>query len=143
MGIDLNKKEEKVDARLEITNEMKENLMIATKWIKFMNTVGCIFLGALALFGIIGFFYGIIDGRNASLGIIYFVLAAIYYPVLKRVFSFVSQARCACKYDSCEDLDRMFDSLRFVSKYFGIICIVVLGIYALALIVGILTLIFR
>ncbi len=142
MGIDLNKSTENVDARLEITNEMKENLLIATKWIKFMNIVGCVSLGALALLGFICFFSGIMGGGGMALGIIYLVLAAIYYPVLKRVFAFVNQARSACEYDSSEDLDGMFDSLRFISKYLGIISAVVVGFYAIAIIVGIFAAIF-
>ena len=141
MAIDLNKNAENVDARLKITNEMKENLLIAIKWIKFMNVVGCVSLGALALLGFIGFFSGIMGSGGMSLGIIYLVLAAIYYPVLKRVFAFVNQARCACEYDSSEDLNGMFDSLRFISKYLGIICVVVVGIYAFVFIFGILAVI--
>lgn len=142
MGIDLNKSTENVDARLEITNEMKENLLVAIKWIKFMNVVGCVSLGALALLGFIGFFSGIMGGGGMALGVIYLVLAAIYYPVLKRVFAFVNQARCACEYDSSEELNGMFDSLRFISKYLGIICAVVVGFYAVAIIVGIFVAIF-
>lgn len=142
MGIDLIKNEEKVDARLKITNEMKGNLLIATKWIKFMNIVGCVSLGALTLLGFIGFFSGIMGSGGMSLGIIYLVLTAIYYPVLKRVFAFVSQARSACEYDSSEDLNGMFDSLRFISKYLGVICAVVVGFYAVAIIVGIFAAIF-
>ena len=141
MAIDLNKNAENVDARLKITNEMKENLLIAIKWIKFMNVVGCVSLGALALLGFIGFFSGIMGSGGMSLGIIYLVLAAIYYPVLKRVFAFVNQARSACEYDSSEDLNGMFDSLRFISKYLGIICVVVVGIYAFVFIFGILAVI--
>lgn len=68
MGIDLIKNEEKVDARLKITNEMKGNLLIATKWIKFMNIVGCVSLGALTLLGFIGFFSGIMGSGGMSLG---------------------------------------------------------------------------
>lgn len=45
MGIDLNKTEETVECRLKITEEMKENLLKATKWIKFINIVGCISMG--------------------------------------------------------------------------------------------------
>lgn len=142
MTIDLNKSAENADARLKITNEMKENLLIAIKWIKFMNIVGCVFGGALALLGFIGFFSGIMGSGGLSLGIIYLVLVAIYYPVLKRVFALVCQARSVCEYDSSEDLNGMFDSLRFISKYLGIICAVVLCFYAVAIIVGIFAAIF-
>ena len=44
MGIDLNKTEETVECRLKITEEMKENLLKASKCIKFINIVGCIYM---------------------------------------------------------------------------------------------------
>lgn len=141
MGIDLIKNEEEVNARLEITEEMKENLLIATKWIKFMNVVGCVSLGALAFICFIGFFSGMMGG-GMSLGIMYLLSAAIYYPVLKRVFAFVNQARSACEYDSSEDLHEMFDSLRFISKYLGIIWAIVVGFWAVVIIVAIIVVIF-
>lgn len=146
MGIDLIKNEEEVYIRLEITDEMKENLLEATKWIRFMNIVGCISMGLLAFVGLMFFFNGIMDsyhnGINSYIGLVYIALAAIYYPVLKKVFAFVSQARSACKYDDCEKLAGMFDSLRYVAKYSGIICAVILGIYAVAIIVGVFAAIF-
>lgn len=147
MAIDLNKTEETVECRLKITEEMKENLLKATKWIKFINIVGCISMGFLAIVGFIAIFWGFMDGYRGTgssipMGIIYIILAAIYYPVLKRIFSFINQARLACRYDDNKELNDMFDSLRYVSKYFGIICLVFLGIYAFAIIVAIMATVF-
>lgn len=42
---------EEVDARLEISDRMKENLMKATKWIQFMNIVSSISILCLAFSG--------------------------------------------------------------------------------------------
>lgn len=147
MAIELNKTEETVECRLKITEEMKENLLKATKWIKFINIVGCISMGFLAIVGIIAIFWGFMDdyrgtGSCIPMGIIYIILAAIYYPILKRIFSFINQARSACRYDGNKELNDMFDSLRYVSKYFGIICLVFLGIYAFAIIVAIMATVF-
>ena len=147
MAIDLNKAEETVECRLKITEEMKENLLKATKWIKFINIVGCISMGFLAIVGFIAIFWGFMDGYRGTgssipMGIIYIILADIYYPVIKRIFSFINQARSACRYDDNKELNDMFDSLRYVSKYFGIICLVFLGIYAFAIIVAIMATVF-
>ena len=110
MAIDLNKTEETVECRLKITEEMKENLLKATKWIKFINIVGCISMGFLAIVGFIAIFWGFMDGYRGTgscipMGIIYIILAAIYYPVLKRIFSFINQARSACRYDDNKELN--------------------------------------
>lgn len=47
--------------------------------------------GFLAIVGLIAIFWGFMDGYRGtgsciSMGIIYIILAAIYYPVLKRIF---------------------------------------------------------
>lgn len=132
---------EEVDARLEINDTMKENLMKATKWIQFMNIVSSISILCLAFSGgLILFFNGIMDSShsvNTFKGVAHLASAAISFPVLKRSFTFVEQARSACKYDDNEKLAGMFDSLRFVAKYTGIVCVVILAIYAIAIIVAV------
>lgn len=147
MAIDLNKTKETVECRLKITEEMKENLLKATKWIKFINIVGCISMSFLVIVGFIAIFWGLMDGYRGTgssipMGIIYIILAAIYCPVLKRIFSFINQARSACRYDDNKELNDMFDSLRYVSKYSGIICVVFLGIYAFVIIIAIMATVF-
>lgn len=82
MAIDLNKTEETVGCRLKITEEMKENLLKATKWIKFINIVGCISMGFLAIVGFIAISWGFMDGYRGTgssipMGIIYKYLIKI------------------------------------------------------------------
>ncbi len=138
MGIDLEKNGENQGSRLQITESMKKNLLEATKWIKFMNIIGCVSVGILAFVGLITFFWGLRDsysnGEKIYIGLIYVAISAVYYPVLKKVFAFVKQARNACRNDDEEELEGMFGSLRYVSRYSGIICAVVLGVYVLAII---------
>ena len=79
MAIELNKTEETVECRLKITEEMKENLLKATKWIKFINIVGCISMGFLAIVGLIAIFWGYMEGYRVTgnciyMGIIYIIL---------------------------------------------------------------------
>ena len=138
MNIDLEKNGEIQGSRLQITESMKKNLLEATKWIKFMNVIGSVGIVIMAFVGLVTFFWGLRDsygnGEKIYIGLIYVAISAVYYPLLKKAFTFVKQARNACQNDDELELEGMFDSLRYVSRYSGIICAVVLGIYALVII---------
>ena len=136
MSIDVEKNGEIQGSRLQITESMKKNLLEATKWIKFMNVIGSVGIVIMALTGLVTFFLGLRDSNSEEIyaGLIYVAISAVYYPLLKKAFTFVKQARNVCQNDDELELEGMFDSLRYVSRYSGIICAVVLGIYALAII---------
>lgn len=96
-------------------------------------------MGLYAFAGFGFFFYGLrSDDHNAEaagMGLVYLAVAAIYYPILKRTFTFIEQARSACKFDDNEKLAGMFDSLRFVAKYAGIVTVVTFAVIVFAIIV--------
>ncbi len=143
----MNENKRNGNGRLEVTDNMKKSLLTATKWIKFLNIVGSVGTGFYAFAGFGFFFYGIMsDDHNAGasgIGLGYIAAAAISYPVLKRTFAFIKQARSACKLDDNEELAGMFDSLRFVARYYGILSVIVLVLLAISLTAFILTEVFR
>lgn len=112
-----------------------------------MNVLGCVSIGILAFCGLMIFFWGIMDsysnGEKVYIGLLYVAMCAIYYPVLKKVFAFVKQARNSCLHNSNEELEGMFDSLRYIAKYNGIICAVFLCLYVFAIIIGVLVAIYN
>ena len=123
--------------RLEITERMKDNLLSATSWIKFMNVVACISVGIAAFIGLVLFVVGIsLDamGHYAFVGLIYIAIGAVYLPVVIKGFKFIRQARKACRNNDNEELDGMFDSMRYIAKYMGILCIIALCVYAILII---------
>lgn len=136
MTTDLNQNREKVNTRLEITSEMKGYLLKATKWIYFLNLLSCIGCVLSVLSGIFILFSGIEESSQRDLfkGVWYLIVIAIWYPPLKRTFTFVEQARSACMSDDNVKLAGMFDSLRFVAKYYGIIAIVLIAIFSAILV---------
>lgn len=147
MELNLNDDKRNVNGRLEVTDNMKENLLTATKWIKFLNIIGSVGTGFYAFAGFGFFFYGIMsDDHNARAsiqGLVFLAVAAIYYPMLKRTFTFIKQARSACKFDDNEEFAGMFDSLKFVARYCGILTVIVLVLLAITLTALILSEFFR
>ncbi len=126
--------------RLEITERMKDNLISATKWIKFMNVVASISIGLAAFGGLVLFVIGIALGavsRYTLMGLIYIAVCAVYLPVVLKVFTFIRQARKSCRNNDSGELDGMFDSMRYISKYMGILCIIALCVYAFVIVLAI------
>ena len=118
---------------------MKADLILASKWTKFLCIVGCIGVVLLVVIGIMMFAVGSSFGFGstpfgAGLGVLYLILAAIYiYPIIKG-FQFANATKAACLTDNEAQLARGFSGLRAVLQFFGIITIIVLAIYALVLV---------
>ena len=126
--------------RMEITEGMKSDLLEATKWFKFITIMGTIGIALCALAGVVmllASMIGHVDASYTAAGIIYVVVAVVYIPILSKSFALVNQARTACLLDSSDQLAAMFDTMRSLAKYTGILTIVVIAIYVIAIIVGI------
>lgn len=119
-------------SNLFITEEMKSNIQGTTKWISFLNVLGAIGLALLVIVGI-GCFV-VASAKAAVLGVIYLLMAFIFFFPLRRSFSMVSQARAALQHNSNEDLGKMFGNMMYIAKFWGINTIVVLCLYVLALV---------
>ena len=68
-----------------------------------------------------------------AMGIIYLVIAALYiYPLLKG-FQFANGAKAACLSDDENELARGIKGLSSLTKFWGVLTIIILVIYALIL----------
>lgn len=134
----LNENSTVVETKLTVTEAMKQNLLSATKWIKFLNIVGCIGVGFLMLMAIIVFISAVSNpyNGNAYASVVWVIIAGVYIVPIRRIFTFIEQARNVCLYEDQDDFEGMFDSLRYVSRYIGIVTIVVLSIYTVIILIG-------
>lgn len=125
-------------ATIKITNSMKENLLSATKWIKFLNIMGCISIGLFLLLAIVEFIAVLSNPyqKNAAMAIWIIIIAGVYIVPIVRIFKFIKQARNACFYEDQDDFEAMIESLRYVSRYVGIVTIVVLSLYAILIFIA-------
>ena len=118
---------------------MKADLISASKWALFLCIVGSIGMALLVIVGILMFVVGSNFGLantplGAGIGALYLVIAAIYiYPLIKG-FQFANATKAACLTDNETQLARGFSGLRAVLQFFGIMTIIVLVIYAFALV---------
>ncbi len=122
---------------LRITESIKENLLTAAKWLKFLTVVSIVGVALVALMAMI------IPFLAASQGIllffVYMAAIAIYiYPIVK-CLKIVESTRNAMNNASQVDLETAAASLKSLLKYIGILCVIVLSLYALIFFFAVIT----
>jgi len=122
----------------EITGFLKETC----KWGKFLAIIGYIGIGILLLAGLF-----LITGSDELaleeynnvptniLGIVYLVIAFLYYFPVNYLYRFSAETRKGIDENNEERITLGFKNLKSIFHFMGILTIVMLGIYGLALLV--------
>ena len=121
---------------LRITENIQNNLLTATKWLKFMTILGTVGVALLFIIGIVLLFIPTYDGvPGAVYGAIYTLLTLLYFYPIKKSFDLIKNTRDAMGNASQMGLEQAAANVKSILKYFGILSIVCLSIYALIFII--------
>jgi|SRR5690606_1754240 len=130
------------DSSLVINNEIRFFLSEITKWSKFLAIVGFIMAALIILIGIAFILFG--SAFTAQLptqfvftgmiGVIYIAMGLLYYFPAKYLYDFSTYARQALALRNQESLTYAFAKLKSFYKFWGILMIIVLGVYAVAIV---------
>ncbi len=121
---------------LRITENIQNNLLTATKWLKFMTILGTVGVALFFIIGIVLLFIPTYDGVPGALyGVIYMLLTLLYFYPIKKSFDLIKNTREAMGNASQMGLEQAAANVKSILKYFGILSIVCLSIYALILII--------
>lgn len=130
---------------LQIDPISQEHLSSAAKWAKFLSIVGFVMIGIFVLIGIfagsmMAIFGRSIEGAGSALGsgfftIIYLLIAAIYFFPCLYLYRFATRMQAAISSMDQNQLNDAFANLKSCFKFMGILTIVMLAIYALAIVV--------
>lgn len=134
------------EVKLVVTEEMRSYFYEIAKWASFLAIVGFAFAGITILSA---FTIGAVMNSNpqllamantmgAAAGVVFTVMFlilafAIFYPSLL-MFKYAAKAKIGVLYGDQASLDEAMSKLKSLFKYWGIITIVYLGIYALMII---------
>ncbi len=129
---------------LEISPSSLNHLNSTRKWTMFLSVLGFIFLGLLIIFGLVtSTFLSAFKSREVNLGIpesmfiiVFIVVAAIYFFPVFYLFRFSRYMRDAIQMRNREKLDKAFKNLRIYFTYTGVLVIIVLSIYLIAIVVA-------
>ena len=129
---------------LSLTTGAKVFLKESASWTKFISIVGFVFLGLIVIVALFaGSFLsaamessGMAMMGGAFLTVLYLAMAALYFFPIYYLFQFSAKMKAAIREQSSELLEQAFKNLKSHYKFMGILLIIVLGFYALALIFG-------
>ena len=130
--------------KIEINQEILENLNVSRKWAMFIAIIGFIFLGLIIIIGIITstFLFVFKPGEASSdvpgiviLAVFIILTAGYFFPVLF-LYRFSKQTNHAIQTLDKKDLNKAFKNLKLYFIYMGIFFIIVLLFYVIALIVA-------
>lgn len=116
---------------LRITDDIKATLLSASKWVKLMAVVGAVSMAVLVLAAIAMCFLK--TAENTLIAVVYIVMALIYIYPLKKLFNIVSATRTAMTEDSQAQMEEAVKSVHALVKFFGVLTIITLCIYAIGL----------
>jgi MFS family permease len=130
--------------KIEIGQETLNKLNTTRKWTMFLAIIGFIFLGLFIVIGVIaGTFLSAFNSGKTGLGIpeslmfvIFLVLAVIcFFPILF-LFRFSKHTANAVLTLDKQELHKAFKNLKSYFVYLGVLIIIVLTFYVVALIVA-------
>ena len=130
------------NSELTISLQTKNHLHEAAKWAYFLSIVGFVGLGLMLLGGLVAMFAGAAipgaSGQTGIFGIIYLIMAALYFFPTYYMFLFAQKIKAACTATSQADLEVGIENLKSFFKFVGIFTIVIISLYLLMFIIGIL-----
>ena len=133
-----------IENKLLNNTEINSYLMEASKWGQFLAIVGYVMMGLLVLVAIVMMFAMSVVSQVAQskfplwmLGLVYILLAGIYYIPVTYLYKFSVQMQKAIQMQNEGLLTSGFQNLKSLFKFMGIFTIVMLALYGLALLIAI------
>lgn len=128
---------------LLINDNTQANLIASAKWGKFLSIVGFIGCGLMLIGGIYMMTvmsqlsaYGYANDAAKYAGVVYIIFAIIMVFPCLYLNKFSTKAQEAVRSSSQENLDTAFINLKSMFKFYGIVTIVFLVLFALAFLAG-------
>jgi len=132
---------------LTISEDIRSFIYESSKWTRFLSIIGFVFTGlmvmlSLSVGAIMTSMNSMVGAQNnpyAALGsgfltVLLLISAAIYFYPSFILFKFSSAAKQAVLYGDQESLSEAMKKMKSFFKFWGILIIVLLGFYALAII---------
>ncbi|MAD98488.1 MAG: hypothetical protein CMB99_14280 [Flavobacteriaceae bacterium] len=134
--------------QLQVTSKFRSLSKEIAQWTKFLSIVGFIFVALLLVIGIFAsslygqMFNEVAPDFPVDMGLlmsaVYLLFAVIYFFPILFLYKFSRNLKLALKSRDDADLERAMEMLKSHYKYIGVLTIITLSLYALAIIAGML-----
>lgn len=124
--------------KLALTEASLDFFKESAKWAKFLAIVGFVMLGIMVLASLImiGMMASLAGAPAAGLGLVYLLMAALYFFPTLYLYKFAVKTKNAIETYSENGFEDGAENLKSMFKFMGILMIVVLSLYALMFIIG-------
>ncbi len=134
--------------KIGLTQEAVTHLGQIRKWTMFFSVLGFIGLGIMIIMGIaMTFVMSMLDSEEALgpvsgiiLAIVFIIIAVIYFFPYLYLYRFSVHTKSSLAHADSNDLAYALKNLNSHFTFFGVLTLIVLGIYAVALVVWLLIL---
>ena len=133
-----------VESPLSLNSEIKSYLLETAKWGKLLAIMGFIGMAFLILVGLVmaiglSAFSGMASTGLplAIMGVLYIVIAVIYYFPVSYLFKFSTKMKKGLTSNEQQTVTEGFENMKSLYKFLGILTIVVLSIYVIAIIIAV------
>jgi hypothetical protein len=141
---------------LNLDQTGRSHLAEAARWAKFLSIIGFIVCGLIVLIGVFfGSFFNMFtsgyrnspyddfgssaaSGLGAMVAVFYIVLALIYFFPVLFLFRFATKMKTALASNEQEVLNASFQNLKASFRFVGILTIILLAFWILAIVVSVL-----
>lgn len=141
-----------VNSSLEISENSKDFLMESAKWARFISIVSFVGLGIISLIGVLFLFSIIPIETNKSemnqmmppvIGVLYLLMAVLYFFPTMYLFRFATSIHTALSQPESNTLELGFENLKSLFRFIGILTIIVLSFYVLAILMIVIITVFK
>jgi hypothetical protein len=126
--------------KLEVTNEIIEQLNSAAKWAKFLAILGFVFIGFMVIVGFaLSIFMNFLQAvpfqhlpfPGFLFGFVYLLIGVVYFFPILYLFRFSTKIKQAISASNTQQMLIAFQNLKSHYRYIGIVMIVMLALYLL------------
>ena len=118
-------------SKIAVSNESINYLLDIAKWTKFLAIVSCVAIAILTIGSILLAIGGV---SQAIACIIYVIICAIYWYPLKKAFDMSTHMKQSALQLNSEELENGLGDLRGILRYTGILTIIMLVLYGIAIV---------
>jgi hypothetical protein len=129
------------DSGLSLSSDARYFLNEAARWAKFLAILGFVGAGFLALIGLstlamssaMSSQFSALGISPALIGFLYLIIAVVYLFPSLFMYNFANRAQGAVRSNSSSFLTESMGYLRSIFRFYGIVAIVLIAVYLLAL----------
>jgi hypothetical protein len=128
------------ESKLYITSQGSSDLKTTAKWANFLAILGFVGIGFMVLAGVLMIIFSPIMNSSSTfgssfafpivlMGVLYILISVLYFFPTYYLYNFANKMKLAIITNNQDLIDESFKNLKKISKFIGIMTIVLISLY--------------